>query len=221
MGEGRRVAGVVELAEHLGVAELLPGVAAAELEQPTQECRLVHPGEQEHVAADRGLDQRIEDVPPPAGLVADQRRGPRVAAEEDELVEGDPEGGPHLRERPVRDAEDLEPAGQALGEPLLHEQRRRSEQDHLQPATGAGVLVPQALDGLGPAGGLLDLVDHEHGAGGAGLEACRLPLLRDPLRATERGLVGAHDADRHRQILDHLRDERRLAHLPRARRRPG
>ena len=132
VGEGRRVAGVVELAQHLGVAELLAAVPAAELEQPPQEGGLVHAGEQEHVAADGGLDERIEDVAAPARLVADQRRGARVPAEVDVLVEGDPEGGPHLRERPVRDADDLEPAGEALGQALLHEEGRRSQQDHVQ-----------------------------------------------------------------------------------------
>ena len=66
-----------------------------------------------------------------------------------------------------------------------------------------------------PAGGLLDLVNHEDGAGGAGLEPRRLPLRRDPLRAAERRLVGAHETDGEREIPDRLGDERRLAHLPR------
>ncbi len=114
----------------------------------------------------------------------------------------------------MRDADDLEPAGEALGQSLFDEQGRRSQQDHPQPAPGPGVLVPQALDRLRPAGGLLDLVDHEHGAGGPGLEPRRLPLRRDPLRATERGLVGAHNTDRGRQPLDRLGDQRRLARLP-------
>ena len=74
--ERRRVPRVLELAEHLGVGQHLAGVAAAELEQAPQECRLVHAREQQHVARDRGLDQRIEDVARPA--VAVRRRAARL-----------------------------------------------------------------------------------------------------------------------------------------------
>ena len=44
--ERRRIAGVLELAEHLRVREDLAGVATAELEEPPQERRLVDPGQQ-------------------------------------------------------------------------------------------------------------------------------------------------------------------------------
>ena len=83
-------------------------MTATELEQAPQEGRLVHPGEQQDIPTDRGLDQGIQDVAAPACLVPHQRRGTRVPAEEHVLVDADPERRPHLRERPVRDADDLE-----------------------------------------------------------------------------------------------------------------
>jgi hypothetical protein len=58
----RRVAGVLELAQHLGVREHLARVAAAQLEEPPQERRLVHPREQEHVTRDGGLDEGVPDM---------------------------------------------------------------------------------------------------------------------------------------------------------------
>ena len=61
---------------------------AAELEQAPQQGRLVHPGEEQQVAADGRLDQGIEDVPAPARLVADERRGSGVAAEKEKKQRG-------------------------------------------------------------------------------------------------------------------------------------
>ncbi len=57
--------GIVELAQHLGIRQHLPGVAASQFEQAPQKRGLVHAGEQQHVAGYRGFDQRVEQVAPP------------------------------------------------------------------------------------------------------------------------------------------------------------
>ena len=77
--------------------------------------------------------------------------------------------------------------------------------------------VPQALDGLRPVRRLLHLVDHEKrppGAGIAGLEARRLPLLRDPSRPPQGWLVGAAEAVGQPGLAGDLGDQGRLADLP-------
>ena len=58
---------------------------------------------------------------------------------------------------------DFESARQALREPLLHQERRRPEQDDLERATGARILVPEALHGFRPARDLLRLVQDQDG----------------------------------------------------------
>ena len=125
--ERRRIAGVVKLAEHLRVRQHLSGVPATQLEQASQKGRLVHAGEQQDVAGDRRLHQRVEDVPTPAAGLVRERRGARIASEVDVLVDGEVERGPHLRERPVRQAQDFEASGQAFHEALLDEERCGAE----------------------------------------------------------------------------------------------
>ena len=141
---------------------------------------------------------------------------PGYPPKKDVLVEGDPEGGPHLRERPVRDADDLEPAGKALGQALLHEEGRSILAGPRAALARRGCPRPTGARPTGPtAGRLLDVVDDEQGARRAGLEACRLPLGRDPLRGHgARARRQLHETNRDLQALDRLGDERRLAHLP-------
>ena len=90
------------------------------------------------------------------------------------------------------------------------------EQHHLEWAPLARILVPEALDGPGPAGGLLDLVQDEEGVAGAGHEAGGFPLLRDPLGAAQGGLVSAGKLNRSSAGLGHLLHQRGLANLTRA-----
>ena len=76
-------------------------------------------------------------------------------------------------------------AGGAFSQPMLDEQRRRTEEDYFERAFGARVFVPQALHRLGPVRELLDLVEDEHRSPPAGLlrrEPGGLPLLLDPRR---------------------------------------
>jgi len=102
----------------------------------------------------------------------------------------------------VRHADRLETACQALGRPLLEEQRRRSEQDDAERPSGRRVLVPQALDLLGPVRQLLDLVDRENRATApafARLLPAQLPLLsepalRQPARVVSGGVVPGQGA---------------------------
>ena len=185
------------------------------LEEPPQERRLVHPREQEHVTRDGGLDEGVPDRAHPPAVILHKRSGPRVAAMEEEALERPAERLPHLRRRPVGQMEDLEAAGQALREPALDQERRRSEQHHLEQTLGPGVFVPQPLDRLRPAGGFLHFVEHEDGTPAAPREPCRLPLLRDPLRPAQGRLIGAGEHDRQPRRLDNLLHQRGLADLPR------
>ena len=99
----------------------------------------------------------------------------------------------------------------------VEQQAGRAEQHDLDRAPGACVLVPEALDRLGPADGLLHLVENQDGAVGTGGQARGLPLLGDPLGAAQRRLVGASEADRNLRRLSDLLHQGGLAHLPRPR----
>ena len=57
VSQGGRVARVLELPDHLLVGEDLPRVLAPHPEHLAQQGRFVHPGQQEDVARDGGLDQ--------------------------------------------------------------------------------------------------------------------------------------------------------------------
>jgi hypothetical protein len=67
---------IVKLAEHLVVGKHLSRVAAAQLEEAPQQSGFVHPSQQQDVSRDGGLDQRVEDVAPPALRFAYQRAAP-------------------------------------------------------------------------------------------------------------------------------------------------
>ena len=218
MGERRRIAGFLELAQHLVVGEDLPRIRATECEQAAQQRRLVDPGQQQHVAGDGRFHERIEDVARPAGRLPHQRRGAGIGAVEQVSFKGPSERRPHLGEAPVRQMQALEAAGEALGQAAGEQQGRRTERHHLQPPSAPGVLVPQAFDGLRPVGGLLNLVQDEQralAAGVVGQEPRRVPLLRDPFRAAQGRLVGAGEAMGQAGPLGDLRDQGGLAHLPR------
>ena len=75
MGQRRGVARVLELAQHLGVGQDLAGIHTAQLEQPAQQRRFVHPGEQQHVAGNGRFDERVADVARPPSRMSRQRRG--------------------------------------------------------------------------------------------------------------------------------------------------
>jgi len=53
---------------------------------------------------------------------------------------------------------DLKPAGEALRQSPLNQQRSRSQEKDPQGQPAAGIAVPEALDDLGPTGYLLDLI---------------------------------------------------------------
>jgi hypothetical protein len=106
----------------------------------------------------------------------------------------------------------LEATGEALAESLLHQERRRTQEHYFQPSSGTRVLVPEPLDRLGPADGLLHFVHDQHCLA-AGVEPGGLPLLGDPVRSAKRGFVGADESHRRLQGLADLLDQRRLAYL--------
>ena len=84
---------------------------------------------------------------------------------------------------------------------------------------GPSILVPKPLDGLGPPGDLVNLIQHKDGSSSAGiqrLKARRIPLLFNPLRAAQRRLVGAGVAVWEAGCTDDLLYQRCLAHLARA-----
>lgn len=137
---------------------------------------------------------------------------------EDVLVERPAERVAHLGVRPVRQVQELEATGQALGQSACDQQGCRAEQHHLERNAMARVVVPQPLGGLGPARDLLNLVEHEHGTRLARVlreQACGIPLLSDPLHAAQRGLVGACDPVRQTQGFHHLLHQCALTHLAR------
>ena len=119
MRQRRGVAGVVKLTEHLGIGQDLSRIPAPQLEQAAKKRRLVDAREQQDIARDRGFDQRIQDVAPPAAGLAHERGGTRVAAEADVLIEGESERTTHFCQGPVRQVQDLEPSSEALGETLF------------------------------------------------------------------------------------------------------
>jgi hypothetical protein len=112
-------------------------------------------------------------------------------------------------------ADRLEAPGEAFGEPALNEERRRAEQHDAQLHAFSLVLVPEPLHGLRPAVDLLHFVENEDGVRGAGSQARRLPLRRDPLRPAQGRLVRTRGHDRAAERVRHLLDERRLPDLPR------
>src|SRR5665647_1714966 len=212
--QGGGVACVLELAQHLGVAEDLPVVLTGQVEQPSEQRGLVDAGEQQHVAGDGGLDERVEHIATPAGRRSDERRGARVSPEVQVVVEAEAERLLHLRERPVGQVQLLEAACQALGEPARDEQRGGAEDDHLEGRAGARVFIPQSFDGLGPGRHLLHFVEHEHTAIGARTRPSSRPLLADPRGALQGRLVGAGVAHGHAQAIGDLGHQRGLADLP-------
>ena len=96
-GERRRVAGVLELADHLGVGEDLPRVQGAELEQPPEQRGLVHTLQREYVQLDVRLHDRVGHICAPAILLANHRSGAGVASEVDIARKVEVECSRHLR----------------------------------------------------------------------------------------------------------------------------
>src|SRR3989442_1070407 len=107
----------------------------------------------------------------------------------------------------------LEPSCETLGETLLNQEWRRAEQYDFEAPPGPGVLIPESLDGLGPADSLLHLVEHEDGGVTVNGQARGFPLLSDPSRAAQGRFIGAGKADRQSGGLADLLHQRGLAHL--------
>ena len=214
MRERGGITRILELAEQLVVGEYLPGILAAEREQAAQQSRLAHRLQQQDVAGERGLDQGFADIVAPADFVSDEWCRTRITAEEQEFLETEAKGRLHFRKAPVRQVEHFEASGQALRQSSLYQQGCRSQQHHLERYAVARVLVPQAFHRFRPAGGLLDLVDHQHGATFTGREARALPLLCQPAGPPQRRFIRARI---HRRVFELLHDREHqggLAHLP-------
>ena len=179
----------------------------------------MHPGQQEHVAGDDGLDERVADVASPALRLTDQRGRSGIAAVEDVLRERPTERGLHLGKAPVREPQDFEASGQALADAPLHKERRRAEQHDPQRPARAGVRVPQRLDRLRPPDDFLHLIEDKERPGRApiiGEQAGRFPLLLDPDGVAQRRLVGAGVVRRERGQFRRLSDQRGLSDLSRS-----
>ena len=215
VGQRDGVAGVLQRAEHLRVRQHLPRVSASELEQPAQQRRLVHPGKQQHVARDRGLDQRVEQVARPAGRLVDEGRRARIPAVVDVALPGPAEGRMHLGEAPVPQVQHLEAAGEAVAETARDQQRRRPQQHDLQRPACTRILVPEALHVRRPVRDLLHLVDDQDRPFRTSRQrARRVPLRFQPDRRLQARSIRASPAARQADPLEHLLDERGLAHLP-------
>ena len=95
----------------------------------------------------------------------------------------------------------------------------RTQQHDFQWNTPVSILVPEPLDRLRPGGDLLDLIQHENRptlARFGGLDAGNLPLLLDPIPASQRGLVGAGEAGSKVVPVNHVPHESGLSDLTRA-----
>jgi len=95
----------------------------------------------------------------------------------------------------VRQPDDLESTGEAFGEPLVHRQRRRPEEDDFERDVLRRVLIPEALGTLRPPGNLLNFVDDQNRAIRPGPErqmtTC-FPVLRNPVALLQCGFVGGN-----------------------------
>jgi len=196
MGQGRRVPGVVELAEHLGIGDKLGREGGRQGEEMAQQDRLGDLAHLEHIAGEDRFDEGIGDVALPGRFIFREGCGPRIAAEVDPLLQVPAEGGTALRIPPVVAAMQKEPAGHTLGQPLLHQQGRRPE-DQDADLRRCWAAVPEELEGLAPSPHLLHLVkDKEQrtarwGAVGNGAA----PLGLDPGRIQgDRAVGGSIDA---------------------------
>ena len=168
---------------------------------------------------DRRFDHRILQVTAPAGRVIGEVRGAWVPTEEEIALHLPPEGLLHLGERPVPEMDRLEPAHQALGEAVMHQQRGRTEEHDVQRATRNRVLFPQSLHRFRPTDHLLDLIDDQHGALvriRVGQEPGGLPLLGEPFVASEGRLVGGGVESGAEEVGGHLAHQRGLPDLARA-----
>lgn len=93
----------------------------------------------------------------------------------------------------MRDPDHLEAPGQALGQPPLHEEWRRSEEHDPERYPLRRVLVPESLQDLRPAGDLLHLVQDKKAASSLALdrpEAPQIPLLPEPASIPAGRVVG-------------------------------
>ena len=161
VGQCRRIAGVLKLPDHFLIREYLAGMRAAELEKPPEQRGFVNPGQKQDVAGKGRLDEGVADVARPALPVGDKVRCSGIAAIIDEAVKVPPEGFPHLGVGPVDNGNGFEPAREAFGQPPLNEERRRTQENDLEGYFFTGVAVPKLFYHFGPAGHLLDLVQHK------------------------------------------------------------
>jgi len=119
----------------------------------------------------------------------------------------------------VRQVDDLESAGETFAQAPLHQERSGAEEHDPQREVDGRVFVPEPLDGLGPAGRLVNLVKGKHRAAAArvaGSDARGIPLLRDPTAAAQGRLVSRDIGGRNTERRHHLAHQRGLSHLARA-----
>ena len=121
---------------------MCPEYSGAEPEQPSQEGGLVHPLHRQNVPTDIWLDQRLGDVCAPSALLRNERGASRVTAEINVTLEIEAERCRHFGERPMHEADGLVPAGKALAQPLLHEQRSGTKQNDLHGPLKPSIRIP-------------------------------------------------------------------------------
>lgn len=133
----------------------------------------------EDIPGDRCLDECIGNVSPPRFLIMGEGRCTRISSKEEPAVQVPTEGLSALPKRPVGTSVEEEPARQALGQPLVDEERRRSQEERADVARGSPVAIPESLDDLAPAADLLDLVEQEQDRSSPGrLGASSQPPVR-------------------------------------------
>ena len=215
MGQRGGVSRVRKLPKHLLIRKDLAGIGATKLEQAAQQRRFVHAGQKQDVPRKRGLDQRIQNVTPPAFRLAHQARGARIGTVENVVLQTPAERLAHVRERPVRHGNHLKTSGKAFGQAALDEQRRRTEQNHFQGNAGVAVLVPKQLYDRRPMGDFLNLVQNQQRTGFVlpGLDPGNIPLLFNPSAVAQGWLVGGCVTGGYFGRLHYLPNHSGLAHL--------
>ena len=123
MGKRDGVSRILQLAEHLGVRELLRRIRRAQPEQRTHERGLAHILEREHVLGDGWLDDGVAHIGAPSKVIAREPCRPWVSAVIEVIVKRKPECLGALRKAPVWRTDKLVPSHERVLKPLMEQER--------------------------------------------------------------------------------------------------
>ena len=174
------VAGFLNLPEHLVVGEDPAGVVAGQLHQAAHERGFLDAGQRDDVPFDAGGEDGAAHGGTPHIDIADLIRHPRIATEEQVLIEAEAEGRRHFGIRPMAYTNGHEASGQAFVQTGHDGPRGGPGDDDAQWAPVAPIPVPLSLDDQRPHVHMLDFVEGQDEAPVAllGTLPCRFPRCR-------------------------------------------